>query len=288
MSKSALLIGIVYNGTSNQLNGCINDVVAMSERLKKTFGYSDVTVLTDFTPIKPTKKNIINEIQKLIEKSKNNKEIFFHYSGHGTREIDLSGDEKDGRDEALVPLDYQISGTLTDDELRELFSKSKCPVIIVLDCCHSGSAIDLIYNAKFSKGRIHKFQENKTTSSEQPILMLSGCLDEELSWDVYLKDQKKFMGALTSTFLRETEKYNLTMKTEEITIEQLLLLIYMSLIEKGYIQRPVISSNKPLNVGGIFMSKTNQYIPEKNSTIVTTVATKPPPRKRTGGGCVIQ
>lgn len=290
MIKLALLVGIVYNGTENQLNGCINDVVAMGAKLQKTYGYNNITIITDNTPLKPTKKNIINEIKKIVEESIKCKEIFFHYSGHGSREYDRTGDEKDGMDELLVPLDYKTSGFITDDELKELFFFSRCPVKVIFDCCHSGSGLDLTYNGRMVKGRFQKFQESKVLLSKPPIVMLSACLDEEVSWDVYLSDKKKYMGALTSTFLKETENFELTMKTEDISLDQLLLLIYMGLIKSGYIQRPVISSNKPLNVEGIFISKNTDYVPliEKEETIVAPTATTTvlKPRKKTGGCCI--
>ena len=41
--------------------------------------------------------------------------LFFHYSGHGGQQADKDGDEADGKDETLVPLDYQTAGQITDD-----------------------------------------------------------------------------------------------------------------------------------------------------------------------------
>jgi hypothetical protein len=40
------------------------------------------------------------------------------YSGHGTWVPDSSGDEPDGRDEALCPHDIATAGPLLDDEIR--------------------------------------------------------------------------------------------------------------------------------------------------------------------------
>ena len=51
MSKFALLIGINYKGTSNELNGCINDVMNMRDVLIKHFGYLAVDPINDITLI---------------------------------------------------------------------------------------------------------------------------------------------------------------------------------------------------------------------------------------------
>jgi hypothetical protein len=41
--------------------------------------------------------------------------LFIHYSGHGGRTRDLDGDELDGWDEVIFPVDYKTSGIITDD-----------------------------------------------------------------------------------------------------------------------------------------------------------------------------
>jgi Caspase domain len=44
-------------------------------------------------------------------------------TGHGGKIKDESGDEKDGYDETLVPLDYNESGMILDDDLYEVLVK---------------------------------------------------------------------------------------------------------------------------------------------------------------------
>ena len=45
-----------------------------------------------------------------------------HYSGHGGRLEDQDGDEKDGYDETMVPLDYQKAGQMRGISLLIVFS----------------------------------------------------------------------------------------------------------------------------------------------------------------------
>ena len=65
----------------------------------------------------PTRANITQEFQWLSQGAQPGDILFLHYSGHGTQTRDLDGDEADGYDEALVPLDHQSAGVITDDEV---------------------------------------------------------------------------------------------------------------------------------------------------------------------------
>lgn len=65
----------------------------------------------------------------------------FHFSGHGSWKVDEDGDEPDGRDECLVPVDHETAGFLLDDELGGLFQTSPPSdrVVLVVDACCSGT-----------------------------------------------------------------------------------------------------------------------------------------------------
>jgi hypothetical protein len=47
----------------------------------------------------PTKKNILEAMDRVVQYSKAGDVVFIHYSGHGGRVRDTNGDEKDGYDE---------------------------------------------------------------------------------------------------------------------------------------------------------------------------------------------
>lgn len=73
--------------------------------------------------------------------------FFLLSQGHGgkLRDDDRS-EEDDGYDEALIPLDYQESGFLRDDELYDTLIvplKSGVKLTCLMDCCHSGTILDL-------------------------------------------------------------------------------------------------------------------------------------------------
>lgn len=69
--------------------------------------------------------------------------LLVYYTGHGGSIKDTNGDEDDGYDEALVFDD----AFLVDDKLKEAIRTSGKPnnstVILLNDCCHSGSIYDL-------------------------------------------------------------------------------------------------------------------------------------------------
>uniref|UniRef100_L2G8Y4 Metacaspase n=1 Tax=Colletotrichum fructicola (strain Nara gc5) TaxID=1213859 RepID=L2G8Y4_COLFN len=146
--RKALLIGINYFGQRGQLRGCINDVKNMSAYLVERFGYKreDMVLLTDDqqNPMsQPTKQNLW-----LVKDARPNDSLFFHYSGHGGQTKDLDGDEDDGYDEVIYPVDFRQTGHITDDEMHRIMVQplqAGVRLTAIFDSCHSGTALDLPY-----------------------------------------------------------------------------------------------------------------------------------------------
>ena len=98
-NKFALLVGINYIGTQNQLSGCINDVIMVRKYLMEKRGYLDSNIVMmrdDSNKFQiPNRANMITQITELINKANTNNaaEIFFHFSGHGTYGVDRSREE---------------------------------------------------------------------------------------------------------------------------------------------------------------------------------------------------
>ncbi|KKK25419.1 hypothetical protein AOCH_002386 [Aspergillus ochraceoroseus] len=151
--RKALMIGINYFGQKGQLRGCINDVKNMSTYLNQNFGYAreDMVLLTDDqqNPMsQPTKANILRAMHWLVKDARPNDSLFFHYSGHGGQTPDLDGDEDDGYDEVIYPVDFRAAGHIVDDEMHRIMVKPLQPGVrltAIFDSCHSGSALDLPY-----------------------------------------------------------------------------------------------------------------------------------------------
>ncbi|KAH8661400.1 caspase domain-containing protein [Tricladium varicosporioides] len=151
--RKALLIGINYFGQRGQLRGCINDVKNMSAFLNENFGYKreDMVILTDDqqNPMsQPTKQNILRAMHWLVKDAVPNDSLFFHYSGHGGQTKDLDGDEEDGYDEVIYPVDFRQVGHIVDDEMHRIMVTPLAAGVrltAIFDSCHSGTALDLPY-----------------------------------------------------------------------------------------------------------------------------------------------
>jgi len=261
--KGALLVGINYTGSSSELNGCINDVNNVKKLLlSKGYEEDNITILTDETNIKPTRNNIISELLKLILSGA--KQIFFHYSGHGSSVVDIDGDESDGRDETLVPIDYETNGLIIDDEIRgilQCLNYGQC-MFCLIDACHSGTSIDLKYNLyeRASTGTMvmmrDRLTERKNKELRGKCIMLSGCMDNQTSADAYIMSAAasaaasssaaannttgSFQGAMTHAFLTAMDYSH--------SYKELVINSRKALKNGGYAQLPNISASYNLDL----------------------------------------
>ena len=242
--KKALLVGINYYNTSSQLNGCIDDIQNMRNMLIDAYHYgvSDIVMLRDdvSTPaMQPTRVNILAQMRSLIAESSGLEEIWIHYSGHGSQIKDTNRDEVSGLDSVLVPVDYNSQGFIVDDELFNLIKLIKCRAILLFDSCHSGSVCDLPWTFEYKFG--DTFQRNMMYSSHllsnPNIFMFSGCKDSQTSADIYDTVRKEYAGAFTSTFLECLRSLGPT-----VSMLALYRSVCISLSNKGYEQRPILSS----------------------------------------------
>lgn len=150
--RKALLIGINYIGQKNALRGCINDVKNVRAFLLQ-HGYKeeDMVILTDDqqnSKAIPTRANILRGMQWLVAGAQTNDSLFLHYSGHGGQTQDTDGDEEDGNDEVIYPVDYEQASHITDDEIHNAVVSPLMPGVrltALFDSCHSGTVLDLPY-----------------------------------------------------------------------------------------------------------------------------------------------
>jgi len=157
--RRAVLIGINYEGQQGELSGCHNDANNIKKYLIQNQGFKEkdmLILMDDGRNNSPTRKNILDAFDRIVEYSKPGDVVFIHYSGHGGRVRDTSGDEADGYDSTLIPLDFDRAGQILDDDLYlRLVTKmgKDVTVVVLMDSCHSGSALDLPYeiNATQSK-----------------------------------------------------------------------------------------------------------------------------------------
>jgi hypothetical protein len=148
----ALLVGI--NGYQvKPLHGCINDVKSVEEYLRKFYAEGnssglEIKSLTDETPEKPTRQNLINAFD-FFSKAKDGDTCLFYYSGHGSYSTAPPEFRQDsGRVQSFVCIDSRLPGgkDLMDKEMSYLIfktvaAKPKVKFIAITDCCHSGTIV---------------------------------------------------------------------------------------------------------------------------------------------------
>jgi len=240
--KKALLIGINYINSNIKLNGCIDDIVNMNTVLKDIYNYDSVIMLRDDISnpaTMPTKQNILSALNNLIKDSANCTEIWIHYSGHGARVQDKNGDESSGYDSVLVPVDYNTTGFIVDDDLYKIINKSKCKTIILVDSCNSGTVIDLPWSFNYMNPSKYSLSlNNRSFLNNQQVYMISGCKDNQTSADTYSTVEKKSVGAFTYSFLVCLKHMNY-----KCSLLLLYRLVCMYLKQSGFTQIPVFSSS---------------------------------------------
>lgn len=256
--KKALMVGINYEGTSNQLNGCINDTLNLKNFMltNKYFVEEEITFMTDHSTmaLKPTKANMLTELSNLVTfaNSVENKDkmvyLFFSYSGHGSYLQDQNAEEVDGRDEVICPLDCDVNGFITDDVLKaNLVNKlgSNVKLVMLMDSCFSGTVLDLKYNYKLDK-RNTIVTDAKNTESVCDTVMISGCTDAQTSADAYLNNT--YQGAMTASFIMNF--------TDKKTTKELVTGMRTWLKSSQFTQIPQLSAGRKINVDYPFLLST--------------------------------
>ena len=130
--KRAFMVGISHYDTAltgyqwNNINGT-EDVNLLTPILKKQ-GFAITSLLDE----QATFDNIITQLSQFADKTKKGDIVYLHFSAHGQPVEDLNGDEEDGWDEAIIPIDayklykkgvYEGKKHLLDDQLNTYVKK---------------------------------------------------------------------------------------------------------------------------------------------------------------------
>ncbi len=176
MLKHALLVGIQYKDHS--LEGPIHDVSKIYQTL---VGY-DTNVLTDTTERSPTKKNIVEAIQSLLQQKGT---LFFYYSGHG---IDTP--------DAILCADHEI---ITRAEFRSYLDvmDPESTLIAIFDTCFSGNLWDLTYH--WSK----EWVDYGKPETKGHVFFISSSQEDEVSFERWTNGQ--YGGVFTNKYVHELQ-----------------------------------------------------------------------------------
>ncbi|CAA7038961.1 unnamed protein product [Microthlaspi erraticum] len=219
-SKRAVIIGVSYKNTKDELKGCINDANCMKFMLMKRFHFPESCILMlteeEKDPSRwPTKNNIKMAMHWLVLGCKAGDSLVFHFSGHGNNQIDHNGDEVDGFDETLLPVDHATSGVIVDDEInativRPLPYGAKLHAIV--DACHSGTVLDLPYLCRMDRLGKYDWEDHRPQSGMWKgtgggeVFSFTGCDDDQTSADTPQLSGSAWTGAMTYAFIQAIER----------------------------------------------------------------------------------
>lgn len=151
----ALLIGVSNYPSlkeEKQLKAPENDVRLLKTVLTKySFAENNITTLSTANKDalkQPTRRVILAELEKLVEKAKANDTILLYFSGHGSQQPNAN--ESDGYDELFLPSDIgqwddkkgQVKNALVDNEIGHFIDRllaKNASVWLIMDSCHSAT-----------------------------------------------------------------------------------------------------------------------------------------------------
>jgi len=217
--KRAFLVGISHYDTAltgyqwNNING-VEDVNLLSPVFKKQ-GFQTTVMLDE----QATYDNITRQLSTFIKTTKKGDIVYLHFSTHGQPVEDLNGDEEDGWDEAIVPIDaykmykkgsYEGKKHFLDDQLnvyvQQLRKKigNKGFLYVVIDACHAGTSsrandetvrgtkVGFTYNNKVFKPSIQKKSHYKIEANPKlsKVLFIEACRPDQVNTEVKVGDKR--------------------------------------------------------------------------------------------------
>nr|AFK93070.1 MC1 [Petunia x hybrida] len=215
--KRAVLCGITYRGHPKMLKGSVTDALSMRQLLVGKLGFpnASVVVLTEDEkdPCKiPTKANIRSALRWLVQGCQPGDSLVFFYSGHGTRVRDRDGDEVDGHDESLCPVDYESEGRILDDEINATIVRPLprgATLHGIIDTCFSGTFLDLPFMCRINREGYFMWEDHRISSYKGTnggtAISISACDDHQNSGDTTAFTGFP-TGALTYSFIKTLEQ----------------------------------------------------------------------------------
>ncbi|KAI4342284.1 hypothetical protein MLD38_026925 [Melastoma candidum] len=216
--KRAFLCGVSYRKKKYELKGTINDVKNMKQLLINGFAFSEgsIHILTEDEKDegrRPTRKNILESLKWLVKDSAPGDSLLFFFSGHGLRYPESEkGDELDGFDESICPVDFVREGVIRDNEINSIIVeplKEGVMLHAIIDACHSGTVLDLPYEYDYNNDKwLDVGPPSGTYKGTRGgiAICLSACPDAELAADTSALAGRKMSGAMTTSFINSLNR----------------------------------------------------------------------------------
>ena len=198
----------VYKGISRDyiLDGCYNDGKLVDTLFSQIFNIDKVIYMLDTKDVWknnpshfPTKKNIRDNI---LNASKDYDTIIITYAGHGVQQRDQNGDESkidqdyinlnsnnNPKDSCLVTHEIENTrdhlGYLVDDDINATLKQinEDKMLMMIIDCCHSGTIGDLKHNYYSDKNNNSLHSYDNPSAVKSTVCIMSGGRDSEVVWE---------------------------------------------------------------------------------------------------------
>lgn len=163
----------------------------------------------------PTKQNMRMALFWLVQGCQPGDSLLFHYSGHGSQQRNYSGEEVDGHDETLCPLDFETQGMIVDDEINAAIVRPLphgVKLHAIIDACHSGTVLDLPFLCRMNRSGHYVWEDHRPRSgvwkgsSGGEVISFSGCDDNQTSADTSALSKITSTGAMTFCFIQAIER----------------------------------------------------------------------------------
>ena len=217
--KRAFLVGISHYDTSltgyqwNNING-VEDINLLTPVLNSQ-GFSILSLLDNDA----TYDNIVNKISHFTNKTRKGDIVYLHFSTHGQPVEDVNGDEEDGWDEAIIPIDayklfkkgtYEGDKHLIDDQLNKYIKKLREKIgpsgflYVVIDACHAGTSsrandetirgthVGFTYNNKVFKPSTNKKSHYRieTNPKLSNVLFMEACRSDQVNTEILVAGKR--------------------------------------------------------------------------------------------------
>ena len=217
--KRAFMVGISHYDTAltgyqwNNINGT-EDIHLLAPILKKQGFY-----LTTLIDEQATFQNITSQLTTFTNQTKKGDIVYLHFSTHGQPVEDLNGDETDGWDEAIVPIDayklykksaYEGKKHLLDDQLNVYIKKLRTKIgptgflYVVIDACHAGTLsrandetvrgtkVGFTYSNKIFKPTAQKKSHYKIEASAKMshVMFLEACRPDQVNMEIKVNGKR--------------------------------------------------------------------------------------------------
>ena len=188
----ALAIGIsdFENDNVRDLSLCHKDAAEMQKLFRSECQVKDSNslLLTCQTPKKPTLSNLKKVFTEILpEVTKPGDTILIYWSGHGGQCADTNGDEKDGKDEFLVPYDgdrYDTKTMLSDDAFgRWCQALDGRKVVFIIDACFSGGMTNTAKGIALAKGFSFGEMSRVKDLGQKNMTILTSSTSEQVSFE---------------------------------------------------------------------------------------------------------